>query len=512
MILPRMHTRLRAVLAALVLASILLWTISHLREPSSSVQPTPPPPPPPDAQANTDNQPPPAENNENNEPEEEHPHKAQVVYDLDGHVQFWRKLQALLTAHEPKCASPVRIQNAPSTRFKPKDPDMRPQLLEMSAADVAKMKQAHSDFVSSIASDPPQLNYVPGTRGIVSTAGGSYLPVLVISIRMLRKTGSMMPVEVFLADDKEYESYICDVILPFLNARCVVLSKILDKVPGTGKIQKYQFKPFAMLFSSFEEILFLDADSFPLVEPDVLFTGEPFTNTSMVTWPDFWASSASPIYYEISSQDVPPMNLRQSTESGEVVISKRTHLKTLLLCTYYNFFGPSHYYRLLSQGASGEGDKETFVAAAQAVGEPFYQVSEPIRAIGHRTEGGMAGSAMVQFDPAEDYALTQKDEWRVNGSKAPSPRAFFIHANFPKFNPATVFTEQAVNPAYDDEGSYTRAWTIPEETIDMLNDVEREFWREIMWTACELEDKFQSWAGKEGVCDGVKDYWNALFA
>lgn len=429
------------------------------------------------------------------------------------HIEFWRKFQPLLMQYKPDCDPPERLGTSGAIGYKPKDPEPRPELVDMPGRDVAKMKMAHDGFVNAIKTQDLQLHYTPGTRGLVSTAGGSYLPVLVISLRMLRRTGSQLPMEVFLADPEEHEEYICDVVLPSLNAKCVVLSEILDSVPGGIEIEKYQFKPFAMIFSSFEEILFLDADAFPVDKPELLFQKEPFKSKHMVTWPDFWASSASPLYYSIASQEVPPMTLRQSTESGEVVISKRTHGSALLLCTYYNYWGPTHYYPLLSQGAPGEGDKETFLAAAIALDKPFYQVSEPICAIGHGTAGGLAGSAMVQFDPSEDYALTQKGEWRVNGSTAPAPRPFFVHANFPKFNPATVFTKQYVNPAFEDDGkTYTRAWTIPGPVIEALGDTEKHFWEEIMWTACELETKFRSWKDQTGICQGVKDYWNAIFA
>ncbi|PYI10805.1 nucleotide-diphospho-sugar transferase [Aspergillus sclerotiicarbonarius CBS 121057] len=430
----------------------------------------------------------------------------------EGHIQFWRQFQPLLTANEPKCEPPLRLGSAPSIRFEQSNPEDRPELLDMLPFDVDTMKSKHRDFVAAINTNPPQLNYTRNTRGLVSTAGGSYLPVLVISLRMLRRTGSKLPVEVFLADEEEYEKHICDVVLPSLNARCVVLAEILDAVPGYMEIEKYQFKLFAMLFSSFEEILFLDADAFPLQRPELLFTSGPFLSTNMVTWPDFWASTVSSYYYEIASQPYPENAVRQSSESGEVLISKKTHMKTLLLSTYYNIWGPDFYYPLLSQGAAGEGDKETFVAAAMTLQEPYYQVSEPICAIGHGTEGGLAGSAMVQFDPIEDYALTQKGEWRIHGSKAPAPRAFFIHANFPKFNPATVFDKQAVNPAFADDGSYTRAWTIPDNVIRAFGaDVEKHFWEEILWTACELEDKFSTWKGKKGICKGVTRYWNAMY-
>jgi alpha 1,2-mannosyltransferase len=79
-----------------------------------------------------------------------------------------------------------------------------------------------------------------------------------------------------------------------------------------------------------------------------------------------------------------------------------------------------------------------------------------------------------------------------------------------------VFAEQAVNPAFADDGSYTRAWTIPETKIAEFEfefgaDVDREFWWEFRWTACELEDKFASWDGLSGICEGVRRYWDAVF-
>ncbi|KAL5334799.1 mannosyltransferase putative-domain-containing protein [Aspergillus crustosus] len=433
---------------------------------------------------------------------------------LDGHINFWGCFQPLLIASAPKSNPPFRLGDAPTIRVEESDPDNRPEMLDMLPDEVEEMKRAHDKFVRNMDLIKPYLHYVPNTRGIVSTAGGSYLPVLIISLRMLRRTGSKLPVEVFLANDDEYEPYICDVVLPSLNARCIVLSRIFDAAPKVMRFEKYQFKLFAMLFSSFEEFLFLDADSFPLLQPELLFTNEPFKTKNMVTWPDFWASTVSSYYYDIALQPKPEPGIRprQSTESGEILLSKKTHAKTLLLSTYYNLWGPNYYYALLSQGAAGEGDKETFVAAAIAVNEPYHQVTEGIVAMGHSTASGFAGSAMVQFDPTEDYALHSS---LVESAKQerPQPRPFFIHANFPKFDPATIFEPHEVNPAFADDGSYTRAWTIPENVIENFgSDVEKHFWAEILWTACEFEDKFESWRGKKGICKGVKMYWNAIYA
>ncbi|KAF7717629.1 Alpha-1,2-mannosyltransferase [Penicillium ucsense] len=432
---------------------------------------------------------------------------------------FWQQLHELVERHGPQAMPIVEYEKAPTEGFDPEDSQPLQNYLTVDSDDVSGIKIAHARFLAALADDPlaSRVPYRPGTRGIVSTAGGAYLPVLVISLRMLRRTGSTLPMEVFLADEGEYEQEICDQVLPELNAQCVVLSQILTASPA--KIEKYQFKPFAMLFSSFEEILFLDADAFPLQKPDqLLFDTEPFRTTGLVTWPDFWRLSVSPLFYEITGVEAPLRNLRQSTESGEVLLSKKTHGQTLLLVTYYNYWGPGYYYPLLSQGAAGEGDKETFVAAATVLQAPFYQVSERLVALGHRKskEGGLAGSAMAQFNPVEDYQLHENGQSRLRGDEATQPGVFFIHANFPKFNPATIFDKHEVNPAFTDEGDYTRAWTIPEDVVGRYSeneDVEKAFWSEVKWTACELEDKFVTWRDRPrgSVCDGVVKYWQHVF-
>lgn len=416
-----------------------------------------------------------------------------------------------MMARSPNCDPPLKMASAESVGFNASNTKPVANLIRLSEQDLMKMKRAHRKFVEDIETSPPALHYKPGTRGIVSAAGGSYLPVLVISLRMLRRTGSKLPMEVFLADWTEYDGYTCQVVLPSLNAQCVVLSEILDAVPGsTGKIETYQYKALAMLFSSFEEIFFLDADAFPLQKPESIFTSEPFKSKGLITWPDFWESTVSPLFYEISSMERPALNARQSTESGEVFISKRTHLRTLLLVAYYNFWGPSHYYALLSQGAAGEGDKETFIAAASVLNEPFHQVSEPIRALGRHKEDGFSGSTMIQSNPTEDYALTKRGEWRIKGSTVSAPKPFIVHANFPKFNPATIFHENG--PAMKANLEYTRAWTAPEEVVESFEtDLERHFWTEIRWTACALEGKIISWSEITGICFQANDYWKNVF-
>lgn len=442
-------------------------------------------------------------------------------------ITFWKSFLPVLESAAPNCPTPYRNGTTGAIGFDEDPLPERPVRIEMPDTDILKMRDAHSHFLQKIQETPKLRSvYIPKTRGMVYAAGGKYLPIFVIGLRMLRRTGSLLPVELFLKDETEYEPIICKEVLPSLNAKCVVLSTILGAAVSNSTkvaVANYQLKVFAMLFSSFEEIVWVDADCFPLHKPELLLDSEPYKGTGMVIWPDFWISTVSPQYYLISQLDVPPISLRASSETGEFLISKKNHQVTLLLATYYNYYGPSHYFSLLSQGAPGEGDKETFVQAASAANEPFYTVSEPVRPVGHRKEdGGIAGSAMIQFDPHEEYKTLRSkrhikaprsDPRQSDNNDHSRPRAFFIHAHFPKFNPATVFANTSeTKPTYKPDGSYGRAWLVDEDTVKRFGyDAERAYWEEIKWVACNLEDKFVSWKGETGICARMKQYWSEAF-
>jgi alpha 1,2-mannosyltransferase len=66
---------------------------------------------------------------------------------------------------------------------------------------------------------------------------------------MLRRTGTTLPVEVFLGSPDEYEELVCDIILPSLNAKCIILSILIP-----FSLKHYRLKTFAILFSSFESV------------------------------------------------------------------------------------------------------------------------------------------------------------------------------------------------------------------------------------------------------------------
>lgn len=437
------------------------------------------------------------------------------IPNFEQQVEFWRTFHSLLHKHRPRGGAPHRIKNNEPFDYDPNTEMTRPNLLTIPEKAVSRVQTSHQKFVEDLAYPDPRLAlvYNPGTKGIVTTVYKRDLPVLVVSLHMLRRTGSALPVEIFLKSGEDYEARICEDVLPALNAKCQVISDIMS-VDGPFDLNLYQTKPFALLFTSYEQALWMDFDTFPVQDPEVLFKSEPFLSRGLVTWPDRWASMISPQFYEISGQEQTPMSERPTTEGSQVMINKRTHRKSLLLMAYYNYFGPSHYYALLSQGGPSEGPKETFLAAAGALGEPYYATSEPARVIGHPgTDGGISGSATVQYDPRQDFKLTSQGLFRSKDKNAaPAPPPLFVNANSPRFNPARIFDHVGNDPTRGPDGSDSRAWTAPKEIIDEFGfDLEARLWEEIKWVACELQDRFDSWRGESGICGRVAKYYINVF-
>lgn len=167
-----------------------------------------------------------------------------AVQDLEAQKRFWQSFQPLLVSSQPDCKSPERKSRAKGQKFNASHDPPRPELLSLSDEDVEKMRQSHAVIMKGIDELPPRLVYTPKTRGLVSTAASKYLPMLVVSLRMIRLTGSVLPMEVFVASQEEYEAYACEEILPSLNAKCVILSRILDSSPKFKDLKGYQLMFF----------------------------------------------------------------------------------------------------------------------------------------------------------------------------------------------------------------------------------------------------------------------------
>ncbi|KAG9066062.1 hypothetical protein KI688_001281 [Linnemannia hyalina] len=168
---------------------------------------------------------------------------------------------------------------------------------------------------------------------------------------------------------------------------------------GYLKLKGWTIKPFAILASKFEEAIFIDADTYFLRSPEVLFgdpgylaTGAPFfyDRTILPGWrkgPD-WIRANIPSMSNIPQTSRP---FRGTTaherESGVVVINKRRWLPALFSVCKMNSF----WERDLSAYQTFYGDKETFYIEFELV-EPYAFV---------RNYGGVIG----ELNPDDDQSI-----------------------------------------------------------------------------------------------------------
>lgn len=133
------------------------------------------------------------------------------------HSEFWRQFAPILKSTEPNCngtkcghsemPEDARAKGrANSTSWQTDEPQ---SMVTNSEDWISSLTVAHSVFVNAITKETPQLEYIKGSRGIVTTAGDCHNPVLLVSLLMLRRNGSKLPVEV-LVTREEYEPQICD--------------------------------------------------------------------------------------------------------------------------------------------------------------------------------------------------------------------------------------------------------------------------------------------------------------
>lgn len=423
---------------------------------------------------------------------------------------FWRTLAPALEASRPHMYAIEVEQGRPADsamKYEPLVEDKRPpERLNLTIEGETELFHSHNRMRLAAKRLGPQLPYAAGTTGIVTTANPEYMPILLVSLRLMRQTGCNLPVDVYLGDWSEYDQMTCDVMLPSLNARCLVLSDIYSMIQDIDPPAHYQFKILAILFSPYQHVLFLDSDDYPAHDPTELFAKAPYTTHGLVTWPDLWASTTSSHYYHIAGLPQVPVSTRQSTESGQVMIDKSRHRESLLMMVYYNFYGPSYYYPLFSQNAHGAGDKETFIHAAMVMELPWYQVRMGPAGMGGWQQRGnnqnyiMAG--LSQADPSMDFDygepvpnhLHPDKFWMDSDLNNPDskvkeilpqkPRPLFVHQSMFKTDPKAILDDknQAVR---DEKGHWQRMWGPKKDLVhDWGYDIEERLWEVLVSEGC----------------------------
>lgn len=434
-------------------------------------------------------------------------------------IEFWKDLAIALSSAEPNASQIKPAHWLDRPQFDPLQATRQLEIdeIKISADDFNSLKKSHEEFLSSVRYLAPSLPFKRGSRGIVMTADSAYLGVAITSLLMLRRTGSKLPVQLFLDSATERGRQLCDQALARLNARCLNMDSFFPQPANSTamNLEKYQFKVFSLLFSTFQDILYIDTDAFPIHKPDYLLQVEPFISHGLVTWPDFWLPTVSPLFYEIAGVKRPPVSPEsRSTESGIMLYNKAKHAESLLLAVYYNLYGPKLYYPLHSQSAWGQGDKETFRLSATVLGNPVWHVQTPPEWMS--SEDIHEGSGIRQVDPRQDWLrqlrVQQRAEPPQNGEdqgpeeeNRKQPRWLFAHTNRVKIDARRLSRSvgEVLYQRKDDQ--YSRLWGSDSGPLISAAgyDLEKAMWEEIIKASCSrsfLEE-----------CEKIRDYYDSVF-
>jgi glycosyltransferase involved in cell wall biosynthesis len=206
---------------------------------------------------------------------------------------------------------------------------------------------------------PPYPNCFNG-RGVVICAGGvTYFTNAWILINMLRHLGCALPIELWYLGRAELDKRMSQLITPF-GVKCIDALIIRQRYP-VRDLTGWGLKPYAILHSSFKEVLFLDADNLPVVNPEYLFETPEFSNCGAIFWPDLMRLSPSHAIWSICGieyRDEPEF------ESGQMLLDKERSWSALLLTMWYNEHGDFFYRHL-------HGDKDTFHMAFRKLHVPY---------------------------------------------------------------------------------------------------------------------------------------------
>lgn len=232
-------------------------------------------------------------------------------------------------------------------------------------------------------------------RGIVMAAGDRSAAIRArTNIRLLRSYNCTLPVEIF-----HFSSELSDSDKGLLED----LSQLSDDQKGmkvtirlVQGIQKgngwkaFEIKGAAMQQSSFNEILYLDTDSYSLRNPEELFESKYWKETGLLLWPDYTKSHATNPLWRLLGQKC---RNEYEGESGQIFIDRRRHQDVLWLVEYFAVHHLEFY------GFMG-GDRDSFRAAALLLNKPWAGPGRLNAAAGvvfpDKPNGG--GHTMLQAD------------------------------------------------------------------------------------------------------------------
>jgi ADP-heptose:LPS heptosyltransferase len=239
-------------------------------------------------------------------------------------------------------------------------------------------------------------------RGIVICGGGlRYLPSVYINIKMLRAHGCRLPVELW---HRAHE--VPEAVRQLLEREGVTFRDASDKSLMTGAPKSgWELKSYSIVHTSFEEVLYLDADNMPVKDPTCLFETKEYLSTGAVFWPDYGRLACDDPVWSICGVDYLD---EPEFESGQILVNKSKCWKALNLAHWYNENSAFFYKHFM-------GDKETFHLAFRFLKQPYAMTCHGIF--------NLSDAVMCQhdFDGQRLFQHRNRAKWKMFGENRSIP-------------------------------------------------------------------------------------------
>ncbi|HKS25428.1 MAG TPA: hypothetical protein VJZ76_21745 [Thermoanaerobaculia bacterium] len=274
-------------------------------------------------------------------------------------------------------------------------------------------RESHRAMLEAALGDaPPYPAERFAGRGIVLCAGGDvYFPCAWVCIGMLRRLGCTLPVELWYRGPREMTPAMIALLEP-LGVTCVDAYDVARRQPYR-RLDSWEIKPFAIAWSRFAEVLYLDADNVPLRDPAPLFDLPAYRERGALFWPDRYAGPGTGIEWlkrEAWDACGLPYRVAPEIEAGQLVIDKQKSWRGLSMTQHLNEHSDYYYAFFL-------GDKDTFHLSWLRTATPYALMPWRPRTLGQSeviVQHDAAGAPLFQHRNGGKWSLVHPNR-RVPG-------------------------------------------------------------------------------------------------
>lgn len=214
--------------------------------------------------------------------------------------------------------------------------------------------------IPNLSSTPPAFE---GT-GVVTCAGGPYLRLAYASISKLREVNPNIPVQIWHLNNDEIrgaQERFKHLDVEFRNCEPLFESEVYRHRTG------WSAKSVAVVHSPFRNCLFLDADAYPIVDPEKLFD-HPDYRDGFIAFPDgMQCRDSNRIFNALGIKLTEDFT---EWEAGQFLVNKSVHWKSVQLYAWMNKHG--YLFHKLQHG-----EKDLLPLACMKLGEPFVTTKPP---------------------------------------------------------------------------------------------------------------------------------------